>query len=155
MGGFVAGGHEFLNLEDYEDAVVRLRGCLFVAWDVTARQLELGRIRMHVRSIMVDQPALADVFSAPMKRAAELTLFDPQARAFQRVKVSGQILYMKGRDYFMMDGTNGVRFTLRRPVELAHRRSGGSGGLSGIERGRAAFAPGGRAQNRTRRPAGS
>src|SRR5208283_5517058 len=59
-----------------------------------------------------------DEFSAPMKRAAELTLFDPQANAFQRVKVSGQILHMRGGDYFMMDDTNGVRFTLRRPVEL-------------------------------------
>jgi len=111
-------GTNFENLENYEDAVVRLRGCLFVAWDVAAHQLELGRIRMYVDSIMVDQPALADEFSAPMKRAAELTLFDPQANAFQRVKVSGQILHMKGRDFFMMDGTNGVRFTLRRPVEL-------------------------------------
>lgn len=66
----------------------------------------------------MDRPALADKFSAPKKRAAELTLFDPQASAFQRVKVSGQILHMKGRDYYMVDGTNGVRFTLRRPVGL-------------------------------------
>jgi signal transduction histidine kinase len=111
-------GTNFENLEHYEDAVVRLRGCLFVAWNAAAHQLEVGHIRMHVDSIMVDQPALADEFSAPAKRAAELTLFDPQASAFQRVKVSGQILHMKGRDYFMMDGTNGVRFTLRRAVEL-------------------------------------
>jgi signal transduction histidine kinase len=111
-------GTNFENLEKYEDAVIRLRGCLFVAWDVAAHQLELGHIRMHVDSIVVDQPALADEFSAPRKRAAELTLFDPQASAFQRVKVSGQILQIQGRDYFMMDGTNGVRFTLRRPVEL-------------------------------------
>ena len=111
-------GTNFEKLEKYEDAVVRLRGCLFVAWDIAAHQLELGHIRMHVDSIVVDQPALADEFSAPRKRAAELTLFDPQASAFQRVKVSGQILHMKGRDYFMMDGTNGVQFTLRRPVEL-------------------------------------
>jgi signal transduction histidine kinase/uncharacterized protein YdeI (BOF family) len=106
------------NLENYEDAVVRLRGCLFVARDIVANQLELGHIHMRVDSIMVDRPALADKFSAPKKRAAELTLFDPQASAFQRVKVSGQILHMKGRDYYMVDGTNGVRFTLRRPVGL-------------------------------------
>ncbi|MGO9477179.1 MAG: sensor histidine kinase [Limisphaerales bacterium] len=111
-------GTNFENLENYEDAVIRVRGCLFVAWDMAARQLELGHIRMHVDSIMVDQPALPDKFSAPGKRAAELTLFDPQANAFQRVKVSGQILHMRGWDYFMMDDTNGVRFTLRRPVEL-------------------------------------
>ena len=39
-------------------------------------------------------------------------LFDPQASAFQRVKVSGQICHVQGRDFFMMDGTNGVRFAL-------------------------------------------
>jgi len=111
-------GTNFENLKYYEDAVIRLRGCLFVAWNVAANQLELGHIRLRVDSIMVDQPALTDEFSAPTKRGAELTLFDPQASAFQRVKVSGQILHMKGRDFFMMDDTNGVRFTLRRPVEL-------------------------------------
>jgi len=111
-------GSDIEDLGNYEDAVIRLRGCLFVAWSAAAHQLELGHIRMYVDSIVVDQPPPADEFSAPMKRAAELTLFDPQANAFQRVKVSGQILHMKSRDYFMMDGTNGVRFVLRRPVEL-------------------------------------
>ena len=75
---------------------------------------------MFVDSIAVDRPAPADEFSAPKKRAAELTLFDPQASAFQRVKVSGQILHMIGWDYFMMDGTNGVRFTLRRRTVKLH-----------------------------------
>jgi signal transduction histidine kinase len=111
-------GTNFEHLENYEDAVVRLRGCLFVAWDAAAHQLQLGHIRLYVDSIVVDQPPLVDEFSAPSKSAAELTLFDPQASAFQRVKVSGQILHMRGRDFFMMDGTNGVRFTLRRPADL-------------------------------------
>ncbi len=111
-------GTNFESLDNYEDAVVRLRGCLFVALKADINQLELGHVRMYVDSIEVDRPAPADEFSAPPKRAAELTLFDPQASSFQRVKVSGQILHMIGSDYFMMDGTNGVRFTLRRPVKL-------------------------------------
>jgi signal transduction histidine kinase len=111
-------GTHFEKLEDYEDAVVRLRGCLFVALTADTHQLELGHVRMYVDSIEVDRPAPVDEFSAPQKRAAELTLFDPQASAFQRVKVSGQILHMIGRDYFMMDGANGVRFTLRQRAEL-------------------------------------
>ncbi|HKW30831.1 MAG TPA: sensor histidine kinase [Verrucomicrobiae bacterium] len=113
-------GTNFEHLENYEDAVVRLRGCLFVALDPDTHQLDLGHVRMYVDSIAVDQPAPADEFSAPRKRAAELTLFDPQANAFQRVTVSGQILHMIGRDYFMMDGTNGVRFTLRQPGIKLH-----------------------------------
>ena len=111
-------GTNFEKLEDYEDAVVRLRGCLFVALNPDTHQLEQGHVRLYVDSITVDQPAPVDEFSAPTKRAAELTLFDPQASAFQRVKVSGQILHMIGWNYFMMDGTNGVRFTLRRRTEL-------------------------------------
>jgi len=113
-------GTNFENFENYEDAVVRLRGCLFVALNPDTHQLELGHIRMYVDAIEVDQPAPADEFSAPKKRAAELTLFDPQANAFQRVKVSGQILHMIGWNYFMMDGTNGVRFTLRQPGVKLH-----------------------------------
>ena len=111
-------GTNFAKLEAYEDAVVRLRGCLFVALNPDTHQLELGHVRMYVDSIKVDRPAPADELSAPQKRAAELTVFDPQASAFQRVKVSGQILHMIGWNYFMMDGTNGVRFTLRRRAEL-------------------------------------
>jgi signal transduction histidine kinase len=111
-------GTNFNTLENYEDAVVRLRGCLFVALTTDTHQLDQGHIRMYVDSIAVDQPAPADEFSAPQRSAAELTLFNPQASAFQRVKVSGQILYMIGLDYFMMDGTSGLRFTLREPNKL-------------------------------------
>lgn len=111
-------GTNFAGMENYEDAIVRLRGCLFVALTPDTHQLDLGHVRMYVDSIKVDQPAPADPFSAVPRRAADLTLFNPQASAFQRVKVSGQVLYMIGQDYFMMDGTNGVRFTLRKPAEL-------------------------------------
>jgi signal transduction histidine kinase len=54
----------------------------------------------------------------PKKSAEELMLFDPQASAFQRVKVSGQIIFIHGTNYFLMDGTNGVRFTPKQPQEL-------------------------------------
>jgi signal transduction histidine kinase len=111
-------GTNFDNLTNYEDAIVRVRGCLFVALTTDTHQLELGHVRMYVDAIDVDQPASSDKFSAPEKRAANLTQFDPQANAFQRVRLSGQILYMNGRDYVMMDGTNGIRFTLRRSVAL-------------------------------------
>jgi signal transduction histidine kinase len=111
-------GTNFASLVNYEDSIVRLRGCLFVALTTDTHELELGHVRMYVDSIDVDQPAPADGFSVSKKRASDLTQFDPQANSFQRVKVSGQILYIIGQDYFMMDGTNGVRFTLRHPLEL-------------------------------------
>jgi signal transduction histidine kinase len=107
------------TLEHLENALVRLRGCLFVSWDPATGQVRRGVIRMFVNDLMVDQSAPADLFSAPQKSAAELMLFDSQANAFQRVKVSGQIVHVRGLEHFMMDGTNGVRFLAREPLGLA------------------------------------
>jgi signal transduction histidine kinase len=105
-------------LERYVNAVVRLRGCLFVSWDVATGQVKRGEIRMYVNDITEEQPAPADPFSISVKTAAELILFDPQATALQWVKVSGQILYAQGAEHFMMDGTNGVRFLARQSSGL-------------------------------------
>jgi signal transduction histidine kinase len=106
------------TLERLENALVRLRGCLFVSWDTETGQVRQGVVRMFVNDLMVDQSAPADLFSAPKKSAAELMLFDSQANAFQRVKVSGQIVHVQGVEHFMMDGTNGVRFLTQQPLGL-------------------------------------
>jgi signal transduction histidine kinase len=106
------------NLEQYEDAFVRLRGCLFTVLSLTTRQVEPGHVRVYASDIIVDEPAPPDLFSVPEKSAGELMLFDPQASAFQRVKVSGQIIYIRGKNYFMMEGTNGVHFIPKRAQKL-------------------------------------
>ena len=106
------------TLEHLGNALVRLRGCLFVSWDTDTGQVRRGVIRLFVNDLMVDQSAPADLFSAPQKSAAELMLFDSQANAFQRVKMSGQIVHVRGLEHFMMDGTNGVRFLARQPPGL-------------------------------------
>jgi signal transduction histidine kinase len=103
------------NLMPYEDAVVRLRGTLFVVWDADTHQLKARQLRLAVSSVVVEQPAPADRFAAPKKRAAELLLFDPQASAFQPVVVTGQVVHVRGLEYFMMDGTNGLRFVAKQP----------------------------------------
>jgi signal transduction histidine kinase len=102
-----------------ENALVRFRGCLFVSWDPDTSQVRRGVIRMFVNDLIVDQPAPADLYSAPKKTAPELMQFDSQANAFQRVKVSGQLVHVHGLEHFMMDGTNGVRFLAREPLGLA------------------------------------
>jgi signal transduction histidine kinase len=66
----------------------------------------------------VEQPAPADLFAIPRKTASELLLFDPQAGVFQRVEVSGQIIHLREPEFFMMDGTNGVRFIAKHPAGL-------------------------------------
>jgi signal transduction histidine kinase len=108
-----------VTLAHLENALVRLRGCLFVSWDSETSQVRRGVIRMFVNDLIVDQSAPVDWFAAPRKTAAELMLFDSEANAFQRVKVSGQIVHVRGLEHFMMDGANGVRFLAREPLGLA------------------------------------
>ncbi len=109
---------EAQDLARYEDALIRVRGCLFATWDYVTRRLKVGEIRINGADISIDQPAPDDLFSTPAKTAAELLLFDPQASVFQRVKVSGQIIHIQEPEYFMMDGNNGVRFILKHPSDL-------------------------------------
>ncbi|HWD21220.1 MAG TPA: ATP-binding protein [Verrucomicrobiae bacterium] len=98
------------DLTRFEDARLRVRGCLLAKWNYVNHEVKVGEIRMNGADLTVDQPAPSDLFSTPRKTAAELFLFDPQASVFQRVKVSGQILHVRDPDCFLMDGSNGVRF---------------------------------------------
>lgn len=102
----------------YEDALIRVRGCLFATWDYVTHRVIAGEIRINGADITVDQPAPADLFSTPGKTASELLQFDPQASVFQRVKVSGQIINIRESECFMMDGNNGVRFVAKHPLDL-------------------------------------
>jgi signal transduction histidine kinase len=106
------------NLERYENALIRVRGCLFATWDYVTHRVKVGEIRIYGADITVDQPAPEDLFSTPRKTVAELLLFDPQASVFQRVKVSGQIIHIRESECFMMDGSNGIRFIAKDPTGL-------------------------------------
>jgi signal transduction histidine kinase len=110
----------FINqdLARYEDALIRVRGCLLATWDYVTHRVKGGEIRIYGANISVDQPAPTDLFSMPGKSASELLQFDPQASVFQRVKVSGQIINVRESECFMMDGTNGVRFIAKHPPDL-------------------------------------
>jgi len=105
-------------LGHYEDALVRVRGCLFASWDYVTHEVKVGEIGIKGADITVAQPAPADLFSTPRKTAAELLLFDPQASVFQRVKVSGQIILAQDTEFYMTDGRSGLRFITKKPVAL-------------------------------------
>ena len=106
------------DLERYEDALLRVRGCLFATWDYVTHRVKVDEIRINGAALTVEQPAPADLFATPRKTASELLLFDPQAGVFQRVKVSGQIIHLRESECFMMDGSNGVRFIAKHPAGL-------------------------------------
>jgi signal transduction histidine kinase len=106
------------ELKPYENALVRVRGCLWAVKDEVSHAIKIGEVQMHDASIEVDHAAPADPFAAPLKRPPDLLLFDPQASPFQRVLVAGQVVHEREGDYYLMDGTNGLRFTLRTPAPV-------------------------------------
>jgi signal transduction histidine kinase len=106
------------DLARYEDALIRVRGCLFATWDYVTHRVKVDEIRIYGAALTLEQPAPADLFAIPRKTASELLLFDPQASVFQRVKVTGQIIHLRESEFFMMDGSNGVRFIAKHPAGL-------------------------------------
>jgi signal transduction histidine kinase/ActR/RegA family two-component response regulator len=106
------------RLKNYENAQIRLRGCLFARWDGTTGLVQPRELWFREAWITLDQAAPADLFDAPAKRPSDLLRFDPNADAFQRIKVSGQIIYAAAPVYVLSDGTNGVHLLTGKPVVL-------------------------------------
>jgi signal transduction histidine kinase len=106
------------DLERYEDALIRVRGCLFATWDYVTHRVKVDEIRIYGADITVEQPAPTNLFSIPRKKVSDLFLFDPEASVFQRVKVSGQIIHIQESECFVMDGDNGIRIMTKHPTDL-------------------------------------
>ncbi len=105
------------DLRALENALVRIRGCLFAEWDRNTHRVKINSgIEIGGPNVTVDEPAPGDAFDAVKKSASELLYFDPQASVFQRIRTSGQILHARDNLYYMMDGTNGLRFVPRESV---------------------------------------
>jgi signal transduction histidine kinase len=98
------------TLKHYLNTLVRIRGCLLALWDADTHQVKVGEIVFRNPLIEVDQLPMAEPFSAPVKTISDLLLFDLQASSFQRVKVSGQIVYAHNSQFFLMQGGRGLRF---------------------------------------------
>jgi len=93
-----------------ENALVQIRGCLFADWDAQAHRLQIGNIRVEQQWVSVVQPALIDPFDIPTKHVGDLLQFNPHAGVLQRLKISGQIIYVGDTECFLMDGDKGLRF---------------------------------------------
>jgi signal transduction histidine kinase len=112
------GGTNDIAFKPYEDALVRLQGCLFASWDATTHEVNVSEIRMYAPSLAVVEPAPPDPFAIATKHVSDLLQFDPQASALRQVKVSGQIVREHDGEYFAMDGTNGFRFVPKESLDL-------------------------------------
>ena len=106
------------GLAQFENKLVRLRGCFQAVWDGRTHQVKSGEIRLGNIAINSDQTFSADPFAVPQKTVPELRLFDLQANAIRRVKISGQFLQRRAGEGFMASGTNGLRFVLNGEADL-------------------------------------
>ncbi len=109
-------GEEPKNLDGVTDALVRV--CGVSSSDRDENQMMLPSLRIYDGSVSVDEPAPANPFDTPLKRANDLYFFDAHADLLRRVKVSGQVMREYHGEYFMMDGTNGFRFRPKTALEL-------------------------------------
>lgn len=108
------------DLKRYENASIRVRGCAIPARDYTTQQIQLGNswVWLCNYAITVDKPAPADPFAAPLKSVSDLRLFNLHASILERVKVTGQIIHQQGNEFFLWDGTNGLRFISKQRIHL-------------------------------------
>ncbi len=107
------------EIQPHEGALIRIRGCLWAVKDEVTHVVRIGEVQVHSAVINVDEPPPAYPFSVPLKRAAELLLFDAQAAMLKPVKVAGQVVHVRAGEHYLVDGTNGLRFVPRASVRLA------------------------------------
>lgn len=98
------------RLTEYENKLVRVRGCLQAVWDPDTRQVRIGEIQIGNLAINTDQSLSTDPFAAPSRTVEELRLYDLQANAFRRVRMAGQFLLQHGDEGFMLCEGYGLRF---------------------------------------------
>lgn len=101
------------KLKEYENSIIRLRGCLSASWNSETRKVVPGELKLNTVAVSVERDAPMDVFSVPVKRAGELLLFDARADDLQRVKVFGQILAIRNGVYFLADEETSIRFVAK------------------------------------------
>jgi signal transduction histidine kinase len=106
------------EMRRHENSLVRLRGCLLAVWEADTRRMLPGEFRLVNLSLLPDAAEQLDPFSAPLKKVGDLRLYDLQANAFHRVKISGQFLQKHAGEYFMMSEGSGVRFLPSHPQNL-------------------------------------
>lgn len=121
------GGNITLDLSDFqsqelagcEDALVRVRGCVFATFNLQTHELETGLLRVYGGALEILKPPPRNVFDVPQKRIGELLLYDPRADPLRLLRVSGQVIFGQPGEYFLTDGTNGMHVTLRSPAPFA------------------------------------
>ena len=105
------------RLPRYENASIRLRGCLFASWK--NGRASPGEVWFQEAAILVEKPAPLDLFDQPVKQVQELSQFDAQSDALRRIKLPLQIVHERQGVLFAMDGATGIRIAPKRATSAA------------------------------------
>jgi len=109
-----------ISLDTLINSVVRVRGCLFAKWDHTTFQITLDHpLWFGSSTICVDASPPLDPFNVAKMRGKELMQYDVQRNFFQQVKISGQILQGRTRNFFLTDAGYGVRLQLAKSASFS------------------------------------
>jgi len=105
---------DLAGFENWENKLVRLRGCLLVLWDDQTHQIKTGGIRIQNAVVNVDESSPQEPFATPVKTLNQLKQFDVHAAAFRQVHVTGEIISQRGHEFFLMGNNLGLRFFANR-----------------------------------------
>lgn len=97
------------RLLSLENSLVRLRGCMLAAWDATTHQFRNGELVLEEPSFKVIRPPAASWEATPRKAISDLYRFNPEANAQQRIRVGGQVQYLRAGQFFLSEEGHGLR----------------------------------------------
>ncbi|HTR42427.1 MAG TPA: sensor histidine kinase, partial [Pseudomonadales bacterium] len=107
------------GLQQFSNAVVRVRGVVVADWDSSRHVTGLHLNLPSEEFISLETPAPEDPFALQAKPIKDLLFYDPGESGFRREKIAGQIIGTRSDIYYLTDGTNGVRLVPKDPVKLS------------------------------------
>lgn len=105
------------DLQQYVNAVVRVRGTVFVTHD---KERHIVGVQINVpdyKFVSIETPAPTDPFSIPLTHVNDLFTYSPNESDFRQMKVAGQIVHLRDGVDYVMDGTNGMRLISKNTVK--------------------------------------
>jgi signal transduction histidine kinase len=91
------------------NSVVRIRGCLTAHWNADTHLVIPGRFYLYPAVTEIEDLAPRDAFSQPVTPMSDLLKFNARASALQQTKLSGQIVYARPGEDFLLDEHTGIR----------------------------------------------
>ena len=104
--------------KDYPHAIVRVRGVAKTHFNKNRAPDDAAVFVDSTFDVTIVTPSPQNLFNLPTKRIPDLLTYDPNTVTVPFVKVNGQIVFVNGSTFYLMNGTNGLRFTMAGKTDL-------------------------------------